>query len=401
MSEPGGSSGPSGQPPGNKRPGALPANETNSSKKPKTFPVPAPTALGTQKPGPPFFFGKTTSLGASDSINFGGAANYEVPNTTLQPSWSLANTANQTTLGEILQHSVNTKEIVQTLVNESVKTKEVVHDLTEEISTLKKEVEYIKKTLDSSRAPPVLASQSDHLIHAKGYLDWLKKLDLRPPDGIMNWLKAETTFSTLPLVTFDHRALFVVLKGDLRTAPDINASLNREEDAEWGFTYFQKQYTNECYELDRQTDDSVPRGFPTFLLPLGEVFIRDWSRENKWETRSLNADLCIDISTPSKSLWIVASPMGTKTPKIELVHADGLWLSFNVVQLVEDIRKLKFDTTMSTDEYWFMLQNSKKVMKTMEKSACTEEYTLRTPTALQLEQAIFEGWAKEKGPLFS
>ncbi|KAK7987382.1 hypothetical protein PG989_007697 [Apiospora arundinis] len=363
MSESGGSSGPSGQPSGNKRPDDSPANETNSSKKLKTSPAPAPTALETQKPASSILFGQPTSIGTSSSTAFGSAANSEKLNTTPQPSWSLASTATQTTLREILQQSEKTKEIVQALANE--------------FSDQKKQLEDAAKAIVISKAPSTPTSQQDDLIHAKGYLH-----------------------CTLPLVEFEGIDLFVVLKGDLRTFPYVNPSRDQECDAEWGITFFQKRYASHCFELDRHTTQPVPKGFPTFLLPLGEIFVKEHYFGHHPGTCSLRANLCMDITTPSKSLWIVGDPTCDTRPQLELKLSMSESIIFSVVNLVDDIRNLGCDIEMRMKMFWFMLRDSNKVIETMTRSAWIGEYSLRKPNVLKLGQAISEGWAKDTGPLF-
>ncbi|KAK8019087.1 hypothetical protein PG990_004225 [Apiospora arundinis] len=363
MSEPGGSSGPSGQPSGNKRPDDSPANETNSSKKLKTSPAPSPTALETQKPASSILFGQPTSIGTSSSTAFGSAANSEKLNTTPQPSWSLASTATQTTLREILQQSEKTREIVQALANE--------------FSEQKKQLEDAAKTIVISKAPSTPTSQQDDLIHAKGYLH-----------------------CTLPLVEFEGIDLFVVLKGDLRTFPYVNPSRDQECDAEWGIMFFQKRYASHCFELDRHTTQPVPKGFPTFLLPLGEIFVKEHYFGHHPGTCSLRANLCMDITTPSKSLWIVGDPTRDIRPQLELKLSMSESIIFSVVNLVDDIRNLGCDIEMRMKMFWFMLRDSNKVIETITKSAWIGEYSLRKPNVLKLGQAISEGWAKDTGPLF-
>ncbi|KAK8048206.1 hypothetical protein PG994_009936 [Apiospora phragmitis] len=360
-----GGSGPSSQPSGSKRPGSSPLSGNDSAKKPMTFlgarsasaapsttgvifgsPSVAPHHRPSIFPSTPNSFAPPPPALAPSPTSY--SAPLMVPSSSFQPGqWASPSTANKATY------------------------------------------------------PPVLtpAQQQDLTnSNAEDYLDWLKQLDLQPPEGIINWKKAEITFTAHSLVNFGNLELILVTKGCLHLPRALWDAADKQVKTEHDLDFFQEIYRNECVELVTSTAVPFSVTFPRHLLPLGSVYSTRRSNTRVADPPSLIAHLYIDISKPSKSLWLVTSGFGEPgifgLTTCECKLAESVSVKFDIAKLVDDVRTLGPSAPSGP-----IMSNEQHVVQTFRDPALAfhsaDFYHLAKPDALELEEAIRKGWSKD------
>ncbi|KAK8041753.1 hypothetical protein PG993_006276 [Apiospora rasikravindrae] len=439
-----GGGGPSGQAAGVKRPSDSSDNGADSAKKPKslfgpvdTFSAPATNMFSpvSQPPASSLFSNSpipSMPLTATGTSLFGNP--YTSGVSPQVPSWppfsnapnaspygSRENPVKNNFLPQVIQGKTSTftPPSIQGFAQQQEKPNPSVQDLTKEISELKKrlvalekpnaEVEYLlrdvseltkrlatlEKNIAFNKSSPTPIRSRGNFVHAEEYLAWLQQLDLRPPEGIINWVKADFAFNTVDLVNFGHLKLTLARGGSLCIMPTIFESDKEQSEAEWDHDFFQKQYRSNCIELTTSEPQNVLVVTPKYLLQLGSVYvIRLHKGGQAGCSPFLAGTLCMDICNPARSLWLVARGNTVFLPsRFNLDLAEAGRLSFDVAKLVDDIREVC--PSGSSD---FVLHNNEQMIQTLKKSACTVsgELVWNKPNALKLGRAIRKGWAEDK-----
>ncbi|KAK8090384.1 hypothetical protein PG997_005345 [Apiospora hydei] len=263
-----GGEGPSGQPADKKRPRDSPVKTEDSAKKPKTSFGPAwsPSLPPTPRPS----FGSPALMGTTTSFPFGTGTNFPQPNASLQVNPETPGTASQT--------------LIQVDAQQWEKTNSDVRDLIKEVSELKKRLDESEKPASSNKTARTPTYPHKNLIYAENYLAWLQKLDLRPPEGIINWKKGIVAFTAAKLVDFGHLELVLVTQSCLRSPPRVRAHQDIGWSAARDLDFFQEVYHNTIVELTTTGHDPIPPNLPKYPLPLGEIFEKRYDLNNEFET---------------------------------------------------------------------------------------------------------------------
>ncbi|KAK7949543.1 hypothetical protein PG996_000130 [Apiospora saccharicola] len=230
---------------------------------------------------------------------------------------------------------------------------------------------------------------------ANGFIAWLQQLDPRTPGGITHWKKAEVGIAGHCLVKFDHLDLILVTQGDLHEPFETNEDTNKEviikeePDVDQGICHAG------CVELVLTKGGHLAGGIPKYLLPLGSVYKKPKSQDRP-NPPTMAARLYMDITKPSKSLWLVRLGLGgnTSMPFSRVFDlGDDKSVTFDVAKLVGDISTVGTSGTSGP-----ILADQEQVTQTLKKSAhlivtSFQNAKLIKPKASELEHAVRTGWA--------
>ncbi|KAK7952743.1 uncharacterized protein PG986_008471 [Apiospora aurea] len=373
-----GGDGPSGQPADKKRPRDSPVNADDSAKKPKTSFGPAwsPSLPPTPRPS----FGIPALMGTTSSFPFGTGTNFPQPQASPQVNLATPSTASQAW--------------IQIDAQQWEKTNSDVQDLIKEVSELKKRLDGSEEPAASSKATSVRTRPHMGVIFEEEYLAILQQLDLRPPEGIINWMKIVFSFGTLKLIDFGHLELVIVTSGPLNMTPILDESDGDKKRSERGLDSFQRKYRNECINLVTVKEQRDSDNIPTHMLHLGAVYAIHYNDGYVHTPPSFIAYAFMDISKSAKSLWMVTVGDGGIPPsRCDLDLAENGLLCFDIAKIVDDIRTLEASGSDGT-----IIVNNEQAIQTLKASARLVNGALRfeKPDVLELQEAMRHGWADDE-----
>ncbi|KAK7908786.1 hypothetical protein PG985_016089 [Apiospora marii] len=302
---------------------------------------------------------------------------------------------------QVIQETINTatRPSLQGLAPPQDETNKKFEDLATQVRNLKRRLETFEKGATSTKIVSAPARPQVSLTTAEGYLAWLQQLDLRTPEGITDWKKAEVGVAGQCLVKFGNLDLILVTQGGLHEPFELNEDARDSSPVKEEPGLVQELCHAGCVELTLTTGGHLAAEIPKYLLQLGSVYRKPKSRDTL-SPPVMAARLYMDITKPSKSLWLVRLGLGGSTTmsfsRTFDLGDDGS-VTFDVAKLVDDISTL--DTSDISDP---ILADQEHVARTLKKSAhlivtSFQNAKLIKPKPYELEHAIRTGWAENYG----
>ncbi|RYP09759.1 hypothetical protein DL764_001094 [Monosporascus ibericus] len=261
----------------------------------------------------------------------------------------------------------------------------------------------------TSHGPGVFRYISDHSqaeskrIYAWNFAEHLTTLDFRPPHGISGWSNISRQFHAYRLWGNGH--LSYVLRDE--GMPPICAKRHERgysrdySDKDSLKSTSLRSYTQSVMELETcgqsqiQTSIVLPR-YVTFLGNLFGAFSGSEGGRPSYETSANNFCLVMDVTKPSKSVWLVYRYEFRKGGNIQEheFHQDknmfpSMEKEFDLALVCEDIRDWE-EPNGSCELPHF---NHEKVEHAMRRTACRVKLVFTRPNLDDLLVAIEEGWA--------
>lgn len=297
-----------------------------------------------------------------------------------------------------IQEPINTatQPSTQGLAPPQDETKKKVEDLAIQVRNLKRRLDTFEKRATPNKSASIPARPHVSLTTAEGYLAWLQKLDLRTPEGITHWKKAEVGVAGQCLVKFGQLDLILVTQGDLHQPFQLNEDTTNEVTVKEEPGPAQELCHAGCVELVMTNGGHLAADIPKYLLQLGSVYKKQVSRKTP-DPPTLAARLYMDITKPAKSLWLVRLGLGgdTTMPFTRVFQlGDDESVTFDVAKLVDDISTLEISDISGP-----LLDNQQQVADSLKNSAhlivtSFQNAKLIKPKASELETAIRVGWAE-------
>ncbi|KAK8139395.1 hypothetical protein PG984_002775 [Apiospora sp. TS-2023a] len=330
---------------------------------------------------------------------FGPAASFTRPNDTPQVVQGTPDSATPSSAQGLAPPQDKTSKEVEVIATQ-------VRDLQRRLDTIEKGANHANDDTTPARpqenptpASPLNNPTSPHPHEsptpAKGFLAWLKQLDLRSPEGFTNWKKAEVGITDQSLVSFGNIEFILVTRGCLHHPFQLEEDIDKGVKLEEGAGFVQEICRNGCVELAITEGGKLPTEIPKYLLELGSVYSKPVSSHTS-NPPSMVARLYMDISKPSKPLWLVRVGLGNRTdiPFSRIFNlGDAGSVTFDVAKLVGDMRTLKPAKPSRP-----ILANQQQVPNILKNSARLivgpfQNGKLIKPNASELEAAIRTGWA--------
>ncbi|KAL7627189.1 hypothetical protein AAE478_003965 [Parahypoxylon ruwenzoriense] len=306
------------------------------------------------------------------------------------------------------------------------------------------EVEGLKRLRAVGLLPtPVPTPQEERqkavVVGHRDFVDWLKTLDFSPPDGMRGWAEADVRADEYPLCRLlDGTVYYVRLRcqpdGENEQPQHMGSPLvlsrqergHNDEDEDDGMRIRESQagplrrYRAHVLEIEyRHPEHSflVSPLAPRYALPLGEVYLyKPASTHTPPQARSTNYVLLMDVTSPTKSLWVAykyeyrqhSDPQGSKACGVELyglgpetAFCGGMGL-FDMARVADSLDCFRGDSDVGgigrgrggVMEGLPQLDVA-QMSATMYASAYTAVPVFTYPNLKALGRAIDEGWSRQ------
>ncbi|RYP47364.1 hypothetical protein DL769_011323 [Monosporascus sp. CRB-8-3] len=239
-------------------------------------------------------------------------------------------------------------------------------------------------------------------IYAWNFAEHLKKLDFRAPHGIWGWSNVSLQFQVYHLWGGDRLKYVMRDQGvtPLCAERHERGHLRDHSDKDSLKSLSVRSYTQSVMELEICEPSQVPTSlvlpkYVTFLGNLFGAFSGSEGGDPSYQTSANNRCLVMDVTRPSKSVWLVYKYEYREGDSIlEYGFRQGKEIfptvekEFDLALVCEDIR----DWEEPNDNYELPHFNKDKVEDALRRTACRVKPVFTKPNLDDLLVAIEEGW---------
>ncbi|KAK7749273.1 hypothetical protein SLS62_008242 [Diatrype stigma] len=239
-------------------------------------------------------------------------------------------------------------------------------------------------------------------VHSSNFFYKLKDIDFRPPSGMWNWVNI--TWQLLRYDLWGNESFRYLLQFNLKAPVCLERHWRGHDCNHSSRDYLGSPevlwYCQNVMEIEAEEEPPahVSTAIPKYVIYLGDLLVHTKISDDghpSYETSENNMCLVMDITKPSKSLWLVYKYEYQSARELCEFEFHPDWKSFPNVETQLDLVSIANgigDWKEGNQEFPYQHLDNQQVEDTMRRTACRVKPVFTRPKLDDVLQAIEDGW---------